>query len=398
MSRRLVLSISILAMVAVPLAAQQPRATEADIRFGLRDAQRLALTDPPKALDRLAKLLTSLQTDRTLPADRRDALVRVVKDRIRVVQAAPEPTPAPPAPPPSTEATKRAEEFAQVKAGLTEAVALRKQGKTAESNARVAELTKQFPESVAAQVMSTIGETTAKREDAAAVRKDKEQGAAAALNAVDRAAVMPKGDLEFAKDHKERTAGRKADTAPTAEELKLLKALDTPVTAQFKESHLQDVTDYLSTVIGLPIVLDKAAMDEVGLTYDSPVTFVVKQQVAARSALRGVLRTVGLTYVVREGTVFVTSPTRARDYLVTKTYYLGDLVVPVGTPFAPAGDPLQEAFNVQSLVEMIVTMIDPDSWDVRGGPGTVRYYAPKRAIVVRQSAEVHASLKASLYR
>jgi hypothetical protein len=45
-----------------------------------------------------------------------------------------------------------------------------------------------------------------------------------------------------------------------------------------------------------------------------------------------------------------------------------------------------------------VTMIDPDSWDIRGGPGTVRYYAPKRAIVVRQSAEVHVSLKASLYK
>jgi hypothetical protein len=133
------------------------------------------------------------------------------------------------------------------------------------------------------------------------------------------------------------------------------------------------------------------------LTYKSPVTFVLKRPVAARTALRGALRNLGLTYVVREGTVFVTSPTRAREYLVTKSYYLGDLVVPIGNPFFPVGDPLQEALNVQSLLDMIMS-IDPESWDIRGGPGTVRYYAPKHGIIVRQSAEVHVALKSSLYK
>jgi general secretion pathway protein D len=396
MPRRLVLVI--LAVIVVPLAAQSPRAAEADARFALREAQRLALTDPPKALDRLQRLLSSLQTDHTLPADRRDALTRIVKDRIRVVQAAPEATPTLPPPPLSAEAAKRAEEFARVKVGLTEAVELRKQGKTTESNARVAELSRQFPDNVAVQVMNTIGETTAKREDAEAIRKDKEQGAVAALNNVDRAAVSPKNDVEFAKDHKEKMAKRKADTAPTADELRMLKALDMAVTAQFMNSRLEDVTDYLSTLIGLPIMIDKAALDELNLTYDSPVTFVMKKPVAARTALRGVLRSLGLTYAVRDGIVHATTPARTRDFMVMKTYYLGDLVAPIGNPFAPVGDPLQQALNVQMLLDMIVSTVDPDSWDVRGGPGTIRYVAAKQAIVVRQSAEVHASLKASLYK
>ncbi len=96
--------------------------------------------------------------------------------------------------------------------------------------------------------------------------------------------------------------------------------------------------------------------------------------------------------------MFVTTPARAREYLVTKTYYLGDLVTPVGNPFFPVGNPLEEAFNVQMLIDTIVTSIDPDSWDVRGGPGTIRYYAPTKSLIVRQSAEVHVSLKASLHR
>src|SRR4051794_33986180 len=67
MPRRLVLVI--LAVIVVPVAAQTPRAAEADSRFALREAQRLALTDPPRALDRLQRLLSSLETDGTLPTD-----------------------------------------------------------------------------------------------------------------------------------------------------------------------------------------------------------------------------------------------------------------------------------------------------------------------------------------
>jgi hypothetical protein len=50
------------------------------------------------------------------------------------------------------------------------------------------------------------------------------------------------------------------------------------------------------------------------------------------------------------------------------------------------------------LLDMIVSTVDPESWEVRGGPGTIRYVPAKQAIVVRQSAEVHVSLKASLYK
>lgn len=281
---------------------------------------------------------------------------------------------------------------------MREAVALRKQGKTAEANAKAAELAKLYPDSPAAQALTDIGQTTAGRDEARAIRTDKQQGNLAGLNSVDRAGVMPKGDLELPRDYRERTAKRKADTAPTAAELKLIQALDTPVKAEFQNSRLEDVMDYLSTMMNLTVVLDKAALDELNLNYNSPVTFVVRRPVAARSALRGVLRSLGLTYVVRDGTVFVTTPARAREYLVTKTYYLGDLVTPVGNPFFPVGNPLEEAFNVQMLIDTIVTSIDPDSWDVRGGPGTIRYYAPTKSLIVRQSAEVHVSLKASLHR
>src|SRR5206468_3370731 len=145
------------------------------------------------------------------------------------------------------------------------------------------------------------------------IQQDKDRGAAAALNNVDRTAVMPKGDIEFPKDFKDKTAQRKADTAPTAAELKVLQALNSAVNARFKDSRLEDAMDSLSTVMGLTIVIDKASLDDLQITYDTPVTFAVRQPVAARTALRAILRGLGLTYVVREGTVFVTNPARARE-------------------------------------------------------------------------------------
>jgi len=390
--------------LAAPLPAQvtppsnAAKNVEADVKFALREAFRLTATDPPKAADRLQKLQTQLESDRVLSPDRRAQLTRVVKDQLRVAQAGPM-TPTDDKPLPlSPEAATKAEEFARVKADLEAAVALRKAGKGAEAGQKLAELSKQFPDNVAVQVLTGINQVSERRDEAKAIQQDKDRGISSTLNNVDRTAVMPRGDIEFPKDWKEKTAQRKADTAPTAAELKVLQALNSPVNARFNNSRIEDALDSLSTVMGLTIILDKASLDDLQITYDTPVTFAVRQPVAARTALRAILRGLGLTFVVREGTVFVTTPARAQEFLVTKAYYLGDLIKPIGNPFAPVGDPLLEALNVASLIQMIVTSIDPESWDVRGGPGSVRYYAPKMGIIVKQSAEVHTMIRGGLYR
>jgi hypothetical protein len=397
-------AITLVGLLAAPAIAQAPpadpaaRAVEADVLLALRDAQRFATTDPAKAIDRLQKVLATLEAERVLAPDRRAQLIRVINDRIRVIAAAPQPTPVPEVGPMPAEVTKRADEGAKLRAGLREAVALRKQGRTAEANARAAELAKQYPDSVVGQVLGDMRRVTNRREENRATRRQVEESNFAGLADVDRLGVAPRNDREYDKDHKERMARRRADNAPTAAELKVQKALDTTVTPQFKDSRLQDVADYLSTLIGLPIVLDKAALAELNLTYNSPVTFVLNEPVAARTALRAVLRSLGLTYVVQDGMVFVTNPTRARTYLTVKVYSVADIVVPIGNPFFPVGDPIEEAFIVQSVIDMIVSTIDPESWDIRGGPGTIRYNAALRAIIVRQSQEVHTSVKASLYK
>lgn len=42
-----------------------------------------------------------------------------------------------------------------------------------------------------------------------------------------------------------------------------------------------------------------------------------------------------------------------------------------------------------ALVALIERTVVPDFWDVHGGPGTIVYYYPKRALVVRATSDVH---------
>lgn len=50
----------------------------------------------------------------------------------------------------------------------------------------------------------------------------------------------------------------------------------------------------------------------------------------------------------------------------------------------------------QQLVELIQKTIAPSTWDVNGGLGTIYYWRPGRALVVRQTGEVHERMGGAL--
>jgi len=50
----------------------------------------------------------------------------------------------------------------------------------------------------------------------------------------------------------------------------------------------------------------------------------------------------------------------------------------------------------QQLVDLIQTTIAPDTWAANGGNGTLYFYQPLNALVVRQTAEVHEQIGGTL--
>jgi hypothetical protein len=111
-------------------------------------------------------------------------------------------------------------------------------------------------------------------------------------------------------------------------EQKIFEALDQIIPLEFIETPLRDVIDYLKDAAAIPIEIDTKALDDVGLTTDTPVTRNLKG-VTLRSGLRLILKDLDLTYMVRDEVLLITTPEEAETQLVTKVYPVADLVVPI---------------------------------------------------------------------
>lgn len=385
------------------IAAQK---IEADVRATLRATQRMMFSEPAKAIERLKQTLAMLTDDTVLSESRRATLIRVVKDRIRVAQGVPSQD--------NTADVRRAE-VAGRQAGQDQQNAadrdvqntlrtirqLQQDGRTAEARQLAADLAHRYPDNAAAQAASRAAAAADRVAGNQGVRRQAQERVASALTDVDRSNMPPSGDVEFPKDWKEKTARRKkyAGVQLSPKEKAILQALAAPVSVNFSNSTFETAIDYLSTLSNQPIIVDKGALKDADISYDAPVNFKLKN-VSLRTVLRKMLSDYGLAYVIKDQTIFVTTAAKAKEMMVVRSYPIGDLITanggqglnPLAWGLAPGLTQAQMQQNVNGIIEMIQSTIEPDSWKANGGAGSIAFYAPTMSLVVRQSAEVHAMM------
>jgi hypothetical protein len=159
------------------------------------------------------------------------------------------------------------------------------------------------------------------------------------------------------------------------------------MTAPFKDEPLSSVLNYLQEKTGQVIILDDASLREAMVEKDDLVSFP-KTKVTFRTILRKILGDKGLTYVIREGTIQVVTPQKARDLMVVRTYPVGDLVTPI-QPVGPFGNFGWSQQNAQILIDQIKSTVDPSIWE-QGG--SIVYNQATRSLLIRAPAEVHFQL------
>ncbi len=387
------------------------QAAEAETRLQMSEAVRIALTDKPKALELYRAILKKLEADKALPEEKRASLMRVVTDRIKAIEA----SAAAAAEDAATKKTrevreaaqkaaevKAADEAAKVKRGLKSIAELRQDGKFAEANRVAKELLRDFPTNSAVQVLNGVSAALVHADEAKAIQAQAEERRVALALEQARSNVPAADTVEFPKDWAQKSAKRLKPALSPAE-MKLIQALNAPIPAEFKAARLQDAIDYISQKTGQPIFLDKAMLDEAGTNYDTPVSFFARSPVTTRAVLRSVLSQANLTYVVRDGVIQVATPQRAKDMMVTKAYYVGDLIAASGLPFGghaltPGGDAQQTNLQISMIMEMVTSSIDPTSWLGKGGTGSIGFNVATMSLVIRQSAEVHAMIHGGMAR
>jgi hypothetical protein len=104
----------------------------------------------------------------------------------------------------------------------------------------------------------------------------------------------------------------------------------------FQDDPLESVVNVLQTDYDIPIQLDVAALEDVGLSADEPITITI-QNVTLRSALRLMLKPHQLTYIIQDEVMIITTPDEAESQLVAKVYPVADLVLPIEIPQTGGG-------------------------------------------------------------
>ncbi len=122
----------------------------------------------------------------------------------------------------------------------------------------------------------------------------------------------------------------------------------------YADQPLDVVLAILSNEYGIPIQLDKPALDDAGVSTEAPVTKTF-HNMSLRSALKLTLRNLQLTWIVQDEVLMVTTCEAANKHLDTCVYNVRGLV--------DDSDPQ----SMKSLIAAVETCVATETWSENGG-------------------------------
>ncbi len=169
-------------------------------------------------------------------------------------------------------------------------------------------------------------------------------------------------------------------------ELELIKfAHETPVSVKFVETPLTNILGFLREFTKLQFDLDRASLEEEGVTLDTPMSIELTDRPLA-SVLNLLLNQYNLTWLIRNDVIVITSMLQAGNDLRTLAYTVPDLVV------LSDGVDRWSVYQCE-LMEILHQTASPNSWSSVGGAGTVQYFPASQTLVVNQTREVHREIQ-----
>lgn len=395
-------------------AKQVAEATaEAEVADAIKLNTSLAKSAPEKAVANLKAQMLKVDTAKDLGSAKRQELAEKLSAAISGIQRGGRTTDTQVADRARTltEKNRRAADAAlaeakDVQAGINEVARLIDARNDREAKAKIAELVGKYPNNAAVLQLKDTNVNADAVAAAKFIAQQSAEGFRVAMNSVQESAIPTNRDMTFPKDWRERQELRYKLNAPklTAEEKKLIESLDKVLDTPLKDAPFEEAVQLVSTKIDQKIYIDKKSLEDTGLDLRKPVD--VPGGVSARSALRVMLQSQNLTFLVRDNIIQVVSLDRAKDMLVSRAYDVRDLVGVGGAfnnpiAFGPILDAQQTYENARMLIDAIQQSVDPRVWKdgrgVGGGPATITFHYPTMSIIVRAPSEVHADLFKKMY-
>ncbi|MCK6455966.1 MAG: hypothetical protein L6Q92_05485 [Phycisphaerae bacterium] len=196
--------------------------------------------------------------------------------------------------------------------------------------------------------------------------------------------------------------------------------------ARFDAMPLEDFAEWLERQTKMNVIVRWAELKRHGITQDTPITLDLRNVKLSR-VVTAALNSIApedepLGYQASENFITLSTKRDLGRQMVTRIYDVQDLLVVVpnfrgddlntddigrgsrrpqpGPLVRQSGgksesDPLAGANDrIRQLVAAITQTIEPDSWAVNGGRGTISYFQGR--LVIRNSPEVHEKLRGTL--
>eukprot|EP00475_Leptophrys_vorax_P024684 TRINITY_DN34112_c0_g2_i3.p1 TRINITY_DN34112_c0_g2~~TRINITY_DN34112_c0_g2_i3.p1 ORF type:complete len:421 (+),score=42.12 TRINITY_DN34112_c0_g2_i3:86-1348(+) len=122
----------------------------------------------------------------------------------------------------------------------------------------------------------------------------------------------------------------------TPNEKRIQKALTETTEVSFTDNPLEEALNYLEDLHHIEIWLDKQALQDEGVATDQQITLVMTG-ISLRSALRLMLEPLGLTYIIEDEVMKITTQAKADEKMSTRVYPVADLVIPIQPPMGGMG-------------------------------------------------------------
>jgi hypothetical protein len=420
-------SFAVLAMFGLTALAQPPRQDpleaakasqriseqklEVEVRVAIENAEKLARSFPDKAVKQLKDAQTSVDlavgignATRTNLTKSLEAKMAAVTGKAVVANPGLKLDPAGPIVKAKQDANreKYEVEVKAVRQGIEDVKKLQDSNQLTAANRLVAQLQAKYPNDVAVMMLAQKDNFANSVAMARDLNEQAQQRVNKALFQASEAALPAIRDVEFPKDwDKKKNRAGLNDVKLTDKEKKILEALEKEINLPgAKDKPLEYLLQEISTTMDIPLLIDKESLRALDIDLTKTGSLDARG-ISARTALRQLLAGQGLTYVIKSETIQIMTVEKARETLVARAYYLGDVVQGIG-PFGGAAtwgtflDFQQTQANVQTVIDMIQDSVDPQSWKKRGGPGTITFHFPSMSIIVRASSEVHAALGSKL--
>jgi hypothetical protein len=129
-------------------------------------------------------------------------------------------------------------------------------------------------------------------------------------------------------------------------------ALEQTVKVDFHQVPLRDAVNYLGEMVNVATLTDRLALKEIDIDDQIPIS-LKRDEVSLRSVLNSLLGDLDLTYMVRNGTLHITTKDAAKEKPLTRIYFLE------GTGL--------HASDFSGISMLVQTMVASDTWSIAGG-------------------------------